>query len=90
MPLFDAQMPRPSKHVLARFLMKSALLAIFAGLLRPSARGLEVIALFAGAGLLNVFLAVAKREKITAPHLTYWDEAGAYIGIAAAVAILAR
>ena len=79
-----------TRYVLNRFWLKSVVLLLVAALPWPAGRLRELAALFAIMGSLDAFLALWRRERLTAPHLTYWDEAAASIAIAIAVTILHR
>lgn len=79
-----------NRHVINRFLLKTAGLSA-AALLRSREGPWRVAAvLFLFASALDAFLALVRRHRLIEPGLTYWDEAAAFLllsGLAATIAI---
>jgi hypothetical protein len=82
----DMTLDPQSRSVLKRFLVKIAILSIAALAVVEAFGGLRIavtdLAMFSG--LVSCGLAVFRRQRPMAGSLNYWDEAAAFLAIAAA------
>lgn len=81
-------MTTADRRALNRFLLKASILSAVA-LFRWREGASRVAALlFFSAAVLNAIIAALRGDRVKAPALTYWDEAGAFLlfsGLAAAI-----
>ena len=90
-PVGHASLSQASLHVLRRFAFKCTLFAAWAGaegvLGLGFVRPLALMTLISG--LLCLALAVRHRERLSAPHWTYFDEAAWLLSIGSALRMAA-
>lgn len=79
-----------NRHVVNRFLLKTAVLSAAACLRSREGAWRVAAILFLFASVLDALMALLRRDRPMGPSLTYWDEAAAFLllsGLAAAIAI---